>query len=112
MSFLSKAAAFLKRAWRPILILAGILVAIFFGRRLFGKIVDAVLGKVGAGMPFTPIANDPAHVVVHTPSGDQTVRLPAPGGKQVTSDQVTSIAYEPGYFARVEIKTDAPDRKG
>lgn len=98
---------FIERWWRPLAILIGVVLALLIGKRILGRVVDAIMGKVTNGSPFQKIDGDPTHVIVPTVGGPQVVRLPT----GVTSDQVQSVGYAPGYLAKVEVKSGAVDRR-
>lgn len=103
----------LKKAWKPLLFVAGIVVAILLGKRLFGSIVDSLLGRVVRSNNWTPITGNPTHITVTTPEGQsQVVKLPVDAkGKQVMVNQVRGVSYVPGYLAKVEVKNDAVNRR-
>ena len=94
-----KAIPFVEKWWKPIAIAAGAILAIVIGKRIVGGVVDAIFGKVDQSN-FTPIPNDPQHVVVATATGPQVVRLP----DGVTSGTVgLRVGYQAGYLAKVEV---------
>ena len=107
-----KALPFIERWWKPLAILAGVIVAIILGKRLWGAVVDSVLGKV-ENSTFMPIKGDPEHVVVPTVSGPRTVRLPKDeNGNQITSDvKGLRVGYAPGYIAKTEVPSGAIKRR-
>ena len=104
----TKAIPFVSKWWRPIAIVIGVILAILIGKRIIGGVIDAVFGKVNQST-FTPIPNDPHHVLVPTSSGPQVVRLP----EGVTSGTAgLRVGYAPGYLAKVEVADGAINRKG
>ena len=108
----TKAIPFVAKWWKPIALVVGIILAIVIGKRIVGKVIDAVFGKVTNGTPFGIIPGDPAHVTVATAGGPQVIKLPVDSnGRQVTSDRVTAVAYAPGYLAHVEVKNDVVNRR-
>jgi hypothetical protein len=107
----TKAVPFVEKWWKPIAIVIGVILAIILGKRIIGKVVDAIFGTVHNGMPFAQVPGDPTHVMVQTPAGTQVIKLPVDAkGHQVTADQVTAISYTPGYLAKVEVKNAVTNR--
>ena len=104
-----KAWPVVKAAWKPLLIVGAAIVTAFVVKR----IIQSILGKVDKPSNWSPVANDPTSVVVSNPGQPAViVKLPVdPQGKQITSDQVSGVAYEPGYQATVEVVTDAHNRR-
>jgi Na+-translocating ferredoxin:NAD+ oxidoreductase RnfD subunit len=107
-----KAIPAVEKWWRPVAIVVGIILAVILGKRIIGGAIDAIFGKVTNGTPFTIITGDPAHVAIQTAKGTQVIALPVDSsGKQVTSDQVTALAYAPGYLAKVEVQGGNTNRR-
>lgn len=109
----TKAWPVIKKAWKPILIVGGIVLLVFYGKRIWGAIVDSVVSKVDKPQPWTPITGNPTHVTVNGPNGPQMVELPRDDGhgNHVTSNQVGAVAWEPGYIAKVELKSSPINRR-
>ena len=104
----TKAIPFVSKWWKPVAVVVGVILAIVIGKRIIGGVVDAIFGKVNQST-FTPIPNDPQHVLVPTSSGPQVVRLP----EGVTSGTAgLRVGYAPGYLAKVEVADGAINRKG
>ena len=103
-----KAIPFVEKFWKPIAIVIGVVLAICIGKRIIGGVVDSIFGKVNQSN-FTPIPNDPQHVVVATATVPQVVRLP----EAVTSSTAgLRVGYQAGYLAKVEVSGAAAiDRK-
>jgi hypothetical protein len=103
---------FVKKFWKPILVVVAIIVAVILGKHVIGKVIDSIFGKVKNGQPFGIIPGDPAHVTISTPQGPKIVKLPCDAaGKQVTSDRVTALAYQEGYVATVEVTNNVVNRR-
>jgi Na+-translocating ferredoxin:NAD+ oxidoreductase RnfD subunit len=102
-----KAIPAVEKWWRPVAVVIGLILAVLIGKKIYGTIVHAIVGKVTYGTPFTPVAGDPTHVAIATPAGPKLVKLP----DGVTADKVTSLAYAPGYIAKVEVKNVTTQRR-
>jgi hypothetical protein len=102
-----KAIPAVEKWWRPVAIVVVLILAVVLGKRVIGAVKDAIFGKVTNGMPFSPVPGDPQHVTVVTQKGPVVVRLP----DGVTADKVTSLAYAPGYVAKVEVAGGATNRR-
>ncbi len=103
---------FLAKHWEAIGIFLLVLAGVYVGKRLFGPVVDSVLGLItGPSQDITPIPGDNTHVMTKVGGTYQVVALPKDvAGVQVTSDgpnPVTAVFYRPGSPAMVQRQNDA-----
>ncbi len=108
---------FLEKHWEAVAIFALAIAGIYVGKRLFGPVVDSVLGLItGPSMDFTKIPGDNTHVMTSVNGVYQVVALPKDAkGNQVVIDgpnPVTAVFFRPGAPAMVQRLNDAAtDRK-
>lgn len=115
--FEQKAIPAVERWWRPVAILALIVVGLLVGKNLLGllgRAVGSIFGAPTDPRTFTPIAGDPVHVIVRDMGKDVVVALPkGADGKQLTSDVPgLRVGYGTGYTVKADNNGPKTDRKG